>query len=32
MAEQLNLEIINVEYVKVDGNYYLRIYIDGSGV
>lgn len=31
VAEQLNLEIYHVEYVKEDGNYYLRIYIDKEG-
>ncbi|MBU5455782.1 ribosome maturation factor RimP [Caproiciproducens sp. MSJ-32] len=31
IAEELNLEIYYIEYVKEDGEYYLRIYIDKEG-
>ncbi|ASW42920.1 ribosome maturation factor RimP [Clostridium isatidis] len=31
IAEELNLEIYYIEYVKEDGSYYLRIYIDKEG-
>ena len=31
MANELNLEIYHVEYVKENGEYYLRIYIDKDG-
>ena len=31
MANELNLEIYHVEYVKENGEYYLRIYIEKDG-
>lgn len=31
MANELNLEIYHIEYVKENGEYYLRIYIDKDG-
>ena len=31
MAKELNLEIYHIEYVKENGEYYLRIYIDKDG-
>ena len=30
-SEELNLEIYHIEYVKENGEYYLRIYIDKDG-
>ena len=31
IAEELNYEIYHIEYVKENGDYYLRIYIDKDG-
>ena len=31
VADELNYEIYHIEYVKVNGEYYLRIYIDKDG-
>lgn len=31
MAKELNLEIYHIEYVKENGEYYLRIYIEKEG-
>ena len=31
IAEELNYEIYHIEYVKENGEYYLRIYIDKDG-
>ena len=31
MAKELNLEIYHIEYVKENGEYYLRIYIEKDG-
>ena len=31
VADELNYEIYHIEYVKENGEYYLRIYIDKDG-